>query len=117
MRAEVPGRILLAVDGEPQTDEAMCWALDLALGLGVPLNLVHIRDPYLKQFYNEIYSQGREEYLEYVQQCLEEKAQMARSSFESTVNLERILKAESSGESCFITEDSPGLENGVFFFQ
>ena len=83
--ARVPGRILLAVDGEPHTDEAMYWALDLALGLGVALNLVHIRDPYLKQFSTEIYAQGREEYLEHVQRCLEEKAQMARASFESAV--------------------------------
>ncbi len=84
--ARVPGRILLAVDGEPHTDEAVRWALDLALGLGVTLNLVHIRDPYLKQFSNEIYAQGREEYLEHVQECLEETAQMARASFESTVS-------------------------------
>jgi nucleotide-binding universal stress UspA family protein len=86
MRARVPGRILLAVDGEPHTNEAVRWAVDLALGLGVTLNPVHIRDPYLKQFSNEIYAQGREEYLEYVARCLEEKAQMARTSFESTVN-------------------------------
>ena len=85
MRAEASGPILLAVDGEPQTDEAMRWALDLALGLGVTLNLVHIRDPYLKQFSNEIYAQGREEYLEHVQQCLEEMARKAQASFESTV--------------------------------
>jgi len=75
----------LAVDGEPHTDEAMYWALDLALGLGVALNLVHIRDPFLKQFSSEIYAQGREEYLEHVQKCLEDKALMARASFESTV--------------------------------
>ncbi len=73
------------MDGEPHTDEAVCWALDLALGLGLKLNSVHIRDPYLKQFSSEIYAQGREEYLEHVQRCLEEKAQMVRASFESTV--------------------------------
>jgi len=83
--ARVPGCILLAVDGEPHTDEAVRWACDLALGLGVALNPVHIRDPYLKQFSNEIYAQGREEYLEHVQRCLEEKAQVVRESFESTV--------------------------------
>ena len=82
----VPGRILLAVDGEPHTNEAVCWALDLALGLDAPLNAVHVRDPYLKQFSTEIYAQGREEYLEHVQECLEETAQMARASFELTVN-------------------------------
>ena len=73
------------MDGEAHTDEAVRWALDLALGLDVALNPVHIRDPYLKQFSTEIYAQGREEYLEHVQHCLEEKAQMARESFESTV--------------------------------
>ncbi len=86
MGTRVPGRILLAVDGEPHTDEAVRWALDLALGLGATLNPVHIRDPYLMQFSNEIYAQGREEYLEHVQKCLEETAQMARASFESAVN-------------------------------
>ncbi len=86
MRARVPGRILLAVDGEPHTREAVNWALDLAVGLGATLNPVHIRDPYLKQFSNEIYAQGREEYLEHVQRCLEEMARMARASFESTID-------------------------------
>lgn len=83
--ARVPLRILLAVDGESHTDEAVRWAIDLALGLGATLNLVHVRDPYLKQFSNEIYAQGREEYLEHVARCLEEKAQMARALFESTI--------------------------------
>ena len=45
------------------------------------LDLVHIRDPYLKQFSTEIYAQGREEYLEHVQQCLEEMARKAQASF------------------------------------
>ena len=71
-----PHCIVLAVDGEPHTLEAVCWAVDLALGLGAALNPVHIRDPYLKQFSNEIYAQGREEYLEHVQRCLEEKAEI-----------------------------------------
>jgi nucleotide-binding universal stress UspA family protein len=82
--------ILLALDGQPHTDEAVRWALDLALALGMTLNPVHIRDPYLKQFYTEIYAQGREEYLEHVQRCLEEQAEMARVSFESTI--EEILE-------------------------
>lgn len=86
MVANAPDRILLAVDGESHTKGAVCWALDLAVGLGMSLNPVHVRDPYLKQFYNEIYAQGREEYLEHVQQCLEEKALAARSWFESIVS-------------------------------
>ena len=83
MVARPTGRILLAVDGESHTEAAVCWALDLALGLGMTLNPVHVRDPYLKQFYTEIYAQGREEYLEHVQQCLEEKARLAQEWFET----------------------------------
>ena len=109
MVARAPGRILLAVDGEPHTDEAVCWALDLALGLGVALNLVHIRDPYLKQFSTEIYAQGREEYLEHVQRCLEEKAQMARASFESTVKeyLERRRDAKEPNWTIDVLDGDP----------
>ena len=109
MRARVSGRILLAVDGEPQTTEAMCWALDLALGLGVTLNLVHIRDPYLKQFSNEIYAQGREEYHEHVQQCLEEEARKAQASFESTVKeyLERRRDAKEPNWTIDVLDGDP----------
>ena len=81
--------ILLAVDGEPHTEEAVRWALDLAIGLGMKLNPVHVRDPYLKQFYNDIYAQGREEYLEHVQGCLEEKATKASEAFEAAVRRRR----------------------------
>jgi nucleotide-binding universal stress UspA family protein len=73
------------VDGEPHTEEAVRWALDLAIGLGMKLNPVHVRDPYLKQFYNDIYAQGREEYLEHVQDCLEKKARKASEAFEAAV--------------------------------
>jgi len=82
--AKSPERILLAVDGESHTNEAVYRALDMAVGLGMTLNPVHVRDPYLKQFYTEIYAQGREEYLEHVQVCLEEKAETADELFDST---------------------------------
>jgi nucleotide-binding universal stress UspA family protein len=101
--ARISGRILLAVDGESHTDEAVSWALDLALALGVALNPVHVRDPYLKQFYTEIYAQGREEYLEHVQRCLEEQAEMARASFESTVD--EILEGRCDAKQPDVTFD------------
>ena len=85
MGSSEQGCILLAVDGEPHTEEAVRWALDLAIGLGMKLNPVHVRDPYLKQFYNDIYAQGREEYLEHVQDCLEQKSRKASEAFEAAV--------------------------------
>ena len=81
--ASSTGSILVAVDGESHTDEAVRWAVNLALGLGSRLNPVHVRDPYLKQFYTEIYAQGREEYLQHVQDCLEEKARKTEVEFET----------------------------------
>ena len=85
MRPTAPGRILLAVDGEPHTADAVRWALDLAVHLGLELGAVHVRDPYLKQFSNEIYAQGREEYLAHVQDCLEDTARRTSAAFEEAV--------------------------------
>ncbi len=39
---------------------------DLCARLGQSVSVLHVQDPYLKQFYNEIYAQGRKEYLEHV---------------------------------------------------
>ena len=85
MGADRRERILLAVDGEPYTDQAVGWALELALGLGMELAAVHFRDPYLKQFHNEIYAQGREEYLEHVDLCLDELARRAEEALQAAV--------------------------------
>jgi nucleotide-binding universal stress UspA family protein len=79
------GRILLAVDGEPHTADAVRWALDLAVHLGLEVGAVHVRDPYLKQFSNEIYAQGREEYLAHVQDCLEATTRRTSAEFEDAV--------------------------------
>jgi hypothetical protein len=42
---------------------------------------VHVRDPYLKQFHNDIYAQGRLEYLEHVDACLSAIADEADRAF------------------------------------
>ena len=64
------GDLLLAVDGEPHTEAAQRWALQLAAAAGRRVVAVHVEDPYLKQFHTEIYAQGRREYLEHVDECL-----------------------------------------------
>ena len=80
-----PGKpILLAIDGEPHTEAAVARALELAAERGVPLVAVHVKDPYLKQFAGEIYAQGREEYLEHVDDSLEAVAREATERFEVT---------------------------------
>lgn len=75
-------RILLCLDGEPHTEEVIKWALELASRLSAEITAVHVKDPFLKQFYNDIYAQGREEYLDHVEQCLSAKAKQLVEDFE-----------------------------------
>ena len=77
------GRVLLAIDGEPHSDNAIQGALELADDFQLEVVAVHVKDHYVKQFFNEIYAQGREEYLEHVQACLEVSAREAIARFET----------------------------------
>ena len=73
--------VLVAIDGEPHTDAAVGWALDLASGLGLTVVGVHVEDPYLERFQGELYAQGREEYVEHVGRCLAEEAERTTTAF------------------------------------
>jgi len=68
IKIELPGTILICVDGESHTDTAIQWTLNIAKMTGAELTVLHVRDTYLRQFYNEIYAQGRREYLDHVDQ-------------------------------------------------
>lgn len=56
-------------------------AIFLGLSLPAEVTALHVIDPWLKQFYNEIYSQGRKQYLEYVEDCLQAKALEVQEEF------------------------------------
>jgi len=73
------GDILLAYDGEPHSEGAVRWALALAGATGRRVVALFVKDPYLKQFHNEIYAQGRQEYLDHVDRCNEELAAAAQT--------------------------------------
>jgi len=66
--------LLILTDGKDHSRQALIWAFALALSAKIPLTVLHVIDPYLKQFYNEIYSQGRKEYLEHVEAEIREHA-------------------------------------------
>ncbi|MFH2005062.1 MAG: universal stress protein [bacterium] len=83
---------MLALDGEPHTEAAIQWAFRLASVLGIEITGLHVRDPYLKQFHNEIYAQGRVEYLEHVDECLATIAERTTTAFLSA--------AEGAGVTC-----------------
>jgi nucleotide-binding universal stress UspA family protein len=73
--------ILLAVDGQPRTEAAIAWALHLGRLTGANVTALHVKDPYLKQFYNEIYAQGRQAYLDHIDRCLADGAEGALADF------------------------------------
>ncbi len=87
-------RILLALDGEPHTRNAIEWALELAGKLRLTVVAVHVKDPYLKQFYNDIYAQGREEYLAHVDRALEDKAVRTVAAFERRAKISTAVRYE-----------------------
>jgi nucleotide-binding universal stress UspA family protein len=73
--------ILVCIDGEPHSKGAIQWAIRLGLSLPAEVTALHVIDPYLKKFYNELYSQGRKRYLEYVDESLQGAADQARREF------------------------------------
>ena len=77
----MPLTILVCIDGEPHSNEAIQWAVRLGLSLPAEITALHVIDPYLKKFHNELYSQGRKQYLEYLDECLQDLADLASNSF------------------------------------
>lgn len=75
-------KILVCVDGEPHTRGAIERAISLGRSRSAEVVALHVIDPWLKQFYNEVYAQGRKQYLEYVDSCLQENAERVHGEFE-----------------------------------
>lgn len=55
---------------------------------------MHIIDPYLKQFKNELYAQGRKEYENYVTTCLLRKAHQVETEFRDICKSNSFIPAE-----------------------
>lgn len=74
-------KVLVCTDGQAHSRAAMEHAIRMGLTAQVEVTGLHVLDPYLKKFYNELYSQGRKRYLEYVEECLQQEAERARFEF------------------------------------
>ncbi len=74
-------KILVCIDGEPHSKIAIQRAIFLGLSLPAEVTALHVIDPWLKKFYNELYSQGRKRYLEYVDECLQAEAEPVHKEF------------------------------------
>ena len=77
----MPVKILVCIDGEPHSKRAIQCAIRMGLSLPAEVTALHIVDPWLKKFYNELYSQGRKRYLEYVDERLQGEANRAGREF------------------------------------
>lgn len=77
----MPTKILVCIDGEPHTKDAIQWAIRLGLSLPAEVTALHVIDPYLKSFCGELYAQGRKQYLEYVDEIMQVRADRARREF------------------------------------
>jgi len=86
-------KVLVCVDGEPHSNRAMQQAISLGLSLPAEVTALHVINPWLKKFYNELYSQGRKQYLEYVDECLQAEAKQVHEKFDDMC-LEEGLEAE-----------------------
>lgn len=73
--------ILVVLDGEEHTGKALDHALYLGHTTGATLTGMHVVNPYLKQFHNEIYAQGRREYLQHVEILLQDQANRVMERF------------------------------------
>ena len=73
--------ILVCIDGEPHTKHAIQWAIRLGLSLPAKVTALHVIDPYLKLYWDELYSQGRKQYMEYVDEIMLVRADRARRAF------------------------------------
>ena len=81
-------KILVCIDGEPHTRGAIGRAISLGLSRPADVTALHVIDPWLKQFYNEMYAQGRKRYLDYVDGCLQEDAERVHREFEGMCRAE-----------------------------
>jgi nucleotide-binding universal stress UspA family protein len=74
-------KILVCIDGESHSKNAIQHAIFLGLSLPAEVTALHIINPWLKKFSNELYAQGRKQYLEYVDECLQKLAEQAHKEF------------------------------------
>tara|TARA_Y100000817_G_scaffold314584_1_gene313983 strand:- start:235 stop:684 length:450 start_codon:yes stop_codon:yes gene_type:complete len=74
-------KILVCADGESHSTIAIKKAVSMGLSLTAEVTALHVIDPWLKTFHDEIYAQGRRQYLEYVEECLEVNAEEAKRAF------------------------------------
>jgi nucleotide-binding universal stress UspA family protein len=74
-------KIIICIDGETGTEKAVNYAVDITRALNAKLTALHVINPYLKKFADEIYAVGRIEYTRYIEKELTQEAEKMMDSF------------------------------------
>jgi len=75
--------IIVCIDGEKSTEKAVQYALGMTIAFKGKLTALHVINPYLKKFADEIYAVGRNEYKNYIDKELIKEAEEIREGFKA----------------------------------
>ncbi len=75
--------IILCIDGERYTEKAVNYAIEMTVALNASLTALHVINPYLKKFADEIYAVGRIEYINHIDKELRKEAEDIINGFKA----------------------------------
>ena len=81
--------IILCIDGEAGTKKAIRYAIEITRACNGMLTALHVINPYLKKFADEIYAVGRNEYSDHIDKALRKEAEEIIDGFKATADLRR----------------------------
>jgi nucleotide-binding universal stress UspA family protein len=79
-------KILLCIDGEEDTKKAIDYAVEITGAFNGSLTALHVINPYLKKFADEIYAVGRIEYINHIDKELRKEAEDIINRFKAMAN-------------------------------
>lgn len=80
---EIIKKIIVCIDGERSTEKAVQYALGITLAFKGKLTALHVINPYLKKFADEIYAVGRNEYRNHIDKELTKEAEEVKNRFKA----------------------------------
>jgi nucleotide-binding universal stress UspA family protein len=82
--------IILCIDGEAGTEKAILYAMGITRASNGILTALHVINPFLKKFADEIYAVGRNEYNDHIDKALRKEAEEIMNGFKATADLNGI---------------------------
>jgi len=82
--------IILCIDGEAGTKKAIRYAIEITRASKGILTALHVINPFLKKFADEIYAVGRNEYNDHIDKALRKEAEDIISGFRAMADVSGI---------------------------